>query len=212
MKYSDIEVIFATASPRRRALAEKIKYIGLNGRSENDVSFPRVKPVFISADVEEVSVGSALEVATANARLKGEWAAKRYSLPVFAFDTVVGIDGDVFGKPISADDAINMFKRLCGRTHEVITSVYFCGNGKIIEKSEKTAVTFGAFDRELVYNYVDSGAPFDKAGGYNIDDAAIKPLIVGVEGEYENVVGLPVALTEKLIEENLIHGENGNSH
>ena len=60
-----------------------------------------------------------------------------------------------------------------------------------------------------MYNYVDSGAPYDKAGGYNIDDPAVKPLIERVDGDYYNVVGLPVKLTEKLIEENLIYGENG---
>ncbi|MDE7464737.1 MAG: Maf family protein [Clostridiales bacterium] len=212
MKYSNIDVIFATASPRRRALAYNIKYIGLTERKGEAPDFPRVKPIFISADVEETAVGTAHDVATANARLKGEWAAARHDLPIFAFDTVVGIDDEVFGKPKTAEEAVNMFKRLCGRTHEVITAVYFRNNGKIIEKSEKTSVTFSAFNRELVYNYVDSGAPFDKAGGYNIDDAAIKPLIAGVAGEYENVVGLPVALTEKLIEENLIYGENGYSH
>ncbi|MDE7406615.1 MAG: Maf family protein, partial [Clostridiales bacterium] len=63
--------------------------------------------------------------------------------------------------------------------------------------------------KDIVYNYVESGAPFDKAGGYNIDDPQIKPLIAAVDGDYDNVVGLPVKLTEKLIEENLIYGENG---
>lgn len=162
------------------------------------------------ADVDERDSGDAERTAVANARKKGEYTAARTELPVLAFDTVVGLDGRVFGKPKSADEAIAMFKALCGRTHEVITAVFLCVNGKIIEKTQKTFVTFGAFDRELVYNYVASGAPFDKAGGYNIDDAEIKPLIVRVEGDYDNVVGLPVKLTEKLIEENLCYGENGN--
>lgn len=128
-----------------------------------------------------------------------------------AFDTVVGLNERVFGKPKDRDEAIDMFKTLCGRTHEVVTAVYLRIGEKIIEKFEKTLVTFGAFDAELVYNYVDSGAPFDKAGGYNIDDPQIKPLIQRVDGDYDNVVGLPVALTEKLIEENLFYGEDGDS-
>ena len=160
-------------------------------------------------DVEEVTLIGAEQTAAANARKKGEAAARLTNLPVLAFDTVVGLNGIVFGKPGTFEEAVGMLKALCGNTHEVVTAVYFAVNGKIIEKTEKTLVTFGAFKQDLVYNYVESGAPFDKAGGYNIDDSQIKPLIVAVDGDYDNVVGLPVKLTEKLIEENLIYGENG---
>lgn len=162
------------------------------------------------ADVDELVLSGARATAVANARKKGEFVAKKTGLPVLAFDTVVGLDDRVFGKPADRAQAIAMFETLCGRTHDVFTAVYFRIETKIIEKIEKTSVTFGAFDRDLVYNYVDSGAPFDKAGGYNIDDAAIKPLITGVRGDYDNVVGLPIKLTEKLIEENL-YGKNGYS-
>lgn len=158
-------------------------------------------------DADEVVLAGAAETAAANARKKGEAAAKLTCLPVLAFDTVVGIDGEVLGKPTSEADALRMFRLLCGRTHEVVTAVYFAFNGKIIEKIEKTAVTFGAFDDEVVYNYIASGAPFDKAGGYNIDDRELAPLISATDGDYDNVVGLPVRLTEKLIEENLLNGD-----
>lgn len=161
-------------------------------------------------DVDEVTLLGAEQTAAANARKKGEEAAKQTDLPVLAFDTVVGLGDRVFGKPADFEQAVSMFKALCGNTHEVVTAVYFAVNGKIIEKVEKTLVTFGAFDKDIVYNYVESGAPFDKVGGYNIDDPQIKPLITAVDGDYDNVVGLPVKLTEKLIEENLIYGENGN--
>ena len=192
MKYFDIAL--ATASPRRRELIKLI---------------PNVRPVFIPADVEEVTLENAEKTAVANARIKGEFVRKITELPVLAFDTVVGTESAVFGKPKTKEQAIDMFKTLCGSTHEVVTAVYLGLKDKIIEKIEKTFVTFGAFEEKLVYNYVDSGAPYDKAGGYNIDDPEIKPLITGVDGDYHNVVGLPVKLTEKLIEENLIYGENG---
>lgn len=193
LKYCDVAL--ATASPRRRALIQKITC---------------VRPVFLIADVQEVTLCGATLTALANARKKCEYAVLRTDLPVLAFDTVVGIGDTVFGKPKTKEQAVSMFETLCGNTHEVVTAVCLGVNGKIIEKFEKTFVTFGAFDSESVYNYIDSGAPFDKAGGYNIDDAQIKPLILRVDGDYDNVVGLPVALTEKLIEENLIYGENGN--
>ncbi len=192
LKYFDI--VLATASPRRKELIKKISC---------------VRPIFMPTDADEVTLDGAEKTATVNARLKGESAARSSDKPILAFDTVVGIDETVLGKPDSHKRAIEMFEMLCGRTHEVVTAVYFRVKEKIIEKSEKTYVTFGAFDKELVYNYVDSGAPYDKAGGYNIDDPAIKPLIINVKGDYDNVVGLPVKLTEKLIEENLIYGENG---
>ncbi len=188
-----IEIVLATASPRRIALIEKIKCVQ-----------PRILPT----NVDEVTLSGAEKTATANARLKGESAAKSTDLPVLAFDTVVGLGARVFGKPKDRAEAINMFETLCGHTHEVVTAVYLRVKDKIIEKNEKTLVTFGAFRRDLVYNYVDSGAPYDKAGGYNIDDPQIKPLIERVEGDFYNVVGLPVTLTEKLIEENLIDGKD----
>ncbi|MCH5165817.1 MAG: Maf-like protein [Clostridiales bacterium] len=191
-----IQVALATASPRRRALIQKIDCIS---------------PVFITTNAVETIKCGAQETAIANAFIKGECAAQMTDLPVLAFDTVVGLGDEVFGKPHDRASAIAMFKALCGKTHEVVTAVYFRVNGKIIQKSEKTLVTFGAFNEQLVYNYVDSGAPYDKAGGYNIDDAEIKPLIERVEGDYYNVVGLPVGLTEKLIEENLLNGEDGYS-
>ena len=192
LKYYDI--VLATASPRRRELIKKIEC---------------VRPVFMPTDAEEGVMDNASATAVYNARKKGEAAVRMTRLPVLAFDTVVGMGSTVFGKPKTKEEAEHMFRTLCGRTHEVVTAVYFCVNGKIIEKSEKTLVTFGAFDRELVYNYIESGAPFDKAGGYNIDDELIKPLILDVKGDYDNVVGLPVRLTEKLIEENLTNGEAG---
>ncbi len=186
--------MLATASPRRRILIQKISCIN---------------PIFMPVNVDEVTLGGATETAVANARKKGERAMSCTHLPVLAFDTVVGLGDIVFGKPTTAEQAIGMFKTLCGKTHEVVTAVFLGYNGKIIEKTQKTHVTFGAFNKDIVYNYVESGAPFDKAGGYNIDDPQIKPLITMVDGDYDNVVGLPVELTEKLIEENLVYGENG---
>lgn len=190
------QIALATASPRRRMLIKEIT---------------GVQPVFMPADVTEIVLPSAVATATVNARAKGEYILARTELPVLAFDTVVGLDDKVFGKPRDRKQAVAMFEALCGRTHEVVTAVFFGYGKKIIEKFEKTFVTFGAFNAQLVYNYVDGGAPYDKAGGYNIDDIEIKPLIARVDGDYTNVVGLPVKLTEKLIEENLFNGEDGDS-
>ena len=172
----------------------------------------KIVPVFMPVDVNEVTLSSAEETAVVNARLKGEKAAALTASPILAFDTVVGTDSSVFGKPTAREQAVSMLKELCGRTHVVVTAVYFRVNEKIIEKTEKTYVTFGAFNKDLVYNYVDSGAPYDKAGGYNIDDPEVRSLVTKIDGDYDSVVGLPVLITEKLIEENLIYGEDGHCY
>ncbi len=214
LRYSELEVVFATVSPRRRLLAQKIKFVDPDPETKRRLAtlgVSRIYPIFMPSNVEERVLSDAATTATANARLKGEWAMAHCDKPVLAFDTVVGMDGRIFGKPKSAEEAIAMFKALCGATHEVVTAVFSACKGKIIEKTQKTYVTFGAFDADLVYNYVESGAPFDKAGGYNIDDAAIRPLITSVDGDYYNVVGMPLELTEKLIEENILYGEDGYS-
>ncbi len=209
------EIVFATASPRRKELAYKIKYIvpdPATAKALSERGIDRIVPLFMPADVEETTCGSCKETALRNARLKGECIRARTDKPVLAFDTVVGTeDGRIFGKPNTREQAIEMFETLCGAYHSVITAVYLDINGKIIEKYGKTYVGFDTFDEKLVYNYVDSGAPYDKAGGYNIDDAAIKPLITEIRGDYYNVVGLPIKLTEELIEEYLIYGEAGHS-
>ncbi len=209
-----VEIIFATASPRRVELARKIKYVTPDDETARVLAahgIERITPVFAPQDVEERTLGSAQATAAANARAKGESAARSTEKPVLAFDTAVGINDVVLGKPDTRERATEMLRMLCGNTHEVVTAVYFRVGKKIIETSETSYVTFGAFDEKTVGEYVDSGAPFDKAGGYNIADAAIRALTVGIRGDFDNIVGMPVCALEKLIEENIIDGENGYS-
>ena len=197
--------MFATASPRRVELAKKLDCVK-NGR---------ITPVFAPSNVNEVSLDGkdrAARTARANARLKAEHAAKTHDAPVIAFDTVVGIGDEVLGKPTNKADALRMFKLLCGNTHSMITAVCIIANGKVYEDGETTFVTFGAFDPVVTDRYIESGAPFDKAGGYNIADAELAPIVSSVIGGIDNVVGMPLTLSEKLIEENILYGEARNSH
>lgn len=197
--------MFATASPRRVELAKSLDCV-IDGR---------VIPLFAPSNVNEISFSGtdcAARSATANARLKAEYAAKTHALPVIAFDTVVGAGDEVLGKPADKADALRMFKLLCGNTHTVITAVCVIADGKAYEGSEKTFVTFGAFDPDVIGRYIESGAPFDKAGGYNIADAEIGSIVSSVVGGVDNVVGMPLKLSEKLIEENILYGEARNSH
>lgn len=181
-----MKLILASASPRRAELVKKLEGW--------DVV---VRPSF-AKEAEEA--GSPEETAALNARLKAEEVASRFpNETVLGADTIVTIDGRILGKPKTEADAFNMLKMLSGRTHAVITALCVINHGKKIENHEKTLVTFSAFDENLVYNYIKSGSPFDKAGGYGIQDEAFSPLVKAVDGDIDNVIGLPVGLLRKML-------------
>lgn len=135
------------------------------------------------------------------ARIKAEDVLKTTGGVVIGADTVVAVDGKVLGKPIDAADAERMFRLLCGRTHEVVTGYCVASLQKNRSNFQKTYVTFGAFIDKIVYNYINSGAPFDKAGGYGLQDPQLASLITEVTGDKDNVIGLPVAALEKTLKE-----------
>lgn len=121
---------------------------------------------------------------------------------VLSADTVVVIDGQMLGKPQDADDAVRMLRRLSGRTHQVITGVCLAGPGNIQDvRAEKTRVTFNVIAEDEIREYVATGDPMDKAGSYGIQGIASR-WIPKIEGDYFNVVGLPVALVWKMLCEN----------
>ena len=112
---------------------------------------------------------------------------------VLGADTEVVIDGQVLGKPLDHGDAARMLKLLSGREHEVITGIcLFARGGKIVD-SARTRVRFVPLSDEEIENYVKSGEPMDKAGAYAIQGLASK-FVDYIDGEYFNIVGLPVAL------------------
>lgn len=120
---------------------------------------------------------------------------------VIGADTVVAINGEVLGKPADRAEADRMFRKLCGRAHAVITGYCVASNAKIIKNSVTTRVTFGAYMPEVVRAYIRTGAPLDKAGGYGLQDEQIAPLIQNVEGDRDNVIGLPIEALRKTLEE-----------
>lgn len=181
-------VILASASPRRAELIKKIPWL-------HATVFPS------AAEEEPFCGGSVADYVQTLAKRKALWVLERVDGTVVGADTVVSIGGEVLGKPRSPQDAENMFRKLCGRTHEVITGYCVANHAKNVVNFEKTYVTFGAFIDKIVYNYIDSGAPFDKAGGYGLQDSELFPLIERVEGDADNVVGLPVAALEKTFKE-----------
>ncbi|HJZ63606.1 MAG TPA: Maf family protein, partial [Candidatus Acidoferrum sp.] len=127
---------------------------------------------------------------------KAELVAARAVGPaiVIAADTVVTLDGAMFGKPRTTEDARQMLEKLSGRTHSVITGVALIRLPDVerVEFQEITQVQFATLDDEEIVRYLSSGEPFDKAGAYAIQGLAGR-YIPRIEGCYYNVVGLPLA-------------------
>jgi septum formation protein len=133
---------------------------------------------------------------------------------VLGADTIVIVDGEILGKPRDAADAKRMLRLLSGRTHQVITGVCLIGpspetrNQKpetVFEdvRSETTQVTMNSLTEKDIHNYIASGEPMDKAGAYAIQGIASR-WIPRIDGDYFNVVGLPVALVFRMLQEHRV--------
>jgi septum formation protein len=124
---------------------------------------------------------------------------------VLGADTVVVVDETIFGKPCDAADAARMLRMLSGRTHQVITGVSVVHPDKlkadgrdVRTASEATIVTVNEISDDEIREYVETGEPMDKAGAYAIQGIASR-WIPRIEGDYSNVVGLPVALVSSML-------------
>ncbi len=177
-------LVLASASPQRRAILEQI-----------GADF-EVRP----ADVEETTEGPPVEVARANARLKALAAAQggRDEI-VLGVDTLVTLDGTIHGKPADAEHAAATLRILAGRTHDVISGVAVVRDGEAHCDHAVTAVAFRELDHTAIEAYVATGEWAGRAGGYAIQGRGAA-LVRRIEGDYLNVVGLPlVALLDGLL-------------
>jgi septum formation protein len=127
-------------------------------------------------------------------------AQKRPKDFVLGADTLVAVDGQILGKPSDATDAARMLRLLSGRQHQVITGVCLVVNGQPTMASESTLVTMSEITEEEIADYVAGGEPMDKAGAYAIQGIASR-WIPRIEGDYSNVVGLPVAQVFRMLRE-----------
>jgi septum formation protein len=117
---------------------------------------------------------------------------------VLGADTVVVVDGQILGKPLDSADAARMLRMLSGREHQVITGVCVVANGQSSVADETTAVTMSEISENEIADYLATGEPMDKAGAYAIQGVASR-WIPRIEGDYSNVVGLPVALVWRML-------------
>jgi septum formation protein len=117
---------------------------------------------------------------------------------VLGADTVVVLDDRILGKPKDREDAFNMIRMLSGRVHSVFTGVCAIGDGISLTFAEETKVEFYPLSDDEINEYIDTDEPYDKAGAYGIQGLASK-FISGIQGDYFNVVGLPVSSVYKKI-------------
>ena len=175
------KIVLASGSPRRKTLLEWA-----------EVSFEvMVKPTdeTYPADlaVEEVPVYIARQKAL------GVAAELSGSELVIAADTIVVLGNDIIGKPTSREDAIQILSKLAGQTHRVITGVVLLDGENEKSFSDITTVHFHALTLEQITFYVDKYKPYDKAGAYAIQEWIGVVGIKSVEGDFYNVMGLPVS-------------------
>ena len=142
--------------------------------------------------VDELAAGEPRAVAAENARRKA-LAVDAADRLVLGADTLVTVDGDILGKPRDAAEAAAFVARLAGRTHQVIGGIALARDGAVIaEHVEVTGVRFRPLDPAEIDAYVALGEWEGRAGGYAIQGRGAA-LVYGVEGDYLNVVGLPLA-------------------
>jgi septum formation protein len=149
------------------------------------------------ANVDEETEGEAAAVAERNARRKAT------AVPgplVLGADTIVVLDGDILGKPADAAAARAYLKRLNGRTHEVVGAIALAQDGEVVASAvESTRVTFRHRTDEEIEAYIATGEWVGRAGGYAIQETGGTVLVERVEGDYLNVVGLPLRRLQELL-------------
>jgi septum formation protein len=178
------KLLLASGSPRR---LELLRAAG-------------VEPEVLGADVEELTGDLTPEaLVRANAELKVRAVAElRPSAVILAADTVVAYAGHIFGKPHDEADAEHMLAELSGRTHSVFTGVAVWQNGELQSGVAETKVTFREMSGDEIAAYVACGEPMDKVGAYAIQGEG-GAFVESYEGDFDNIVGLPMRLVAKLL-------------
>ena len=175
-----MDIILASSSPRRKELLTQIGVKDYRVLSPGvDESVDRDMPP--DQLVEELSRRKA-EAVRAQA---GEDAL------IIAADTVVSLEGEVLGKPLDETDAFRMLSALSGNRHQVYTGLTVLLGDRAHTSHEMTSVTFRELEPQEIVDYIATGEPMDKAGAYGIQGVGAV-LVSGIEGDYFNVMGLPV--------------------
>ncbi len=179
--------ILASQSPRRKQLLAwaDIEFDIMVSEAAED--FPA------EMDVQDVPLHIAQKKALAvQQKIKHEFPIHQGKW-IIAADTIVVLENEIIGKPIDRADAISILQKLSGKTHRVITGVYIVNDLESRYFSETTLVHFHPLSLSQIEYYVDQYQPYDKAGAYGIQDWIGVVGIRGIEGDFYNVMGLPVS-------------------
>ena len=179
--------ILASQSPRRKTLLEWAEIPFEIIVSDIDESYPS------SLAIEEVPVYIAKNKALAVKEMILSTKPSLVNQCIIAADTVVILGQTIIGKPNNKQEAIESLLALSGQTHKVITGVVLLHQGQEISFSETTLVEFHALTAEQIEFYVDKYKPYDKAGGYAIQEWIGVVGIKKITGDFYNVMGLPVS-------------------
>lgn len=181
-----MSIVLASASPRRQEL---LSQLGL--------SFSVRAPNIDESGAGECSPGTLVETLS---RAKTMHLARDCTPQdcIIAADTVVVLDGQILGKPSTEEDAFQMLRALSGRSHKVFTGLTVQQGKRIVTTHEMTTVHFRPLSDQTIRQYIKTGEPMDKAGAYGIQGYGAL-LVLGIQGDYFNVVGLPLGrLSEAL--------------
>lgn len=182
-----MSLILASASPRRRELLEKFNIPFVIDPSTG----PETPPAGANAPetVKALSAAKAVEV-----------SARHPEAVVIGADTVVEANGAILGKPSDEEDAFRMLRALSGREHRVFTGITVTNGTKTISHAEMTRVFFRAMTDREIRSYIATREPMDKAGSYACQGLA-SLFVERIDGDFFNVVGLPVCRLGHMLEE-----------
>ena len=191
------KIILASQSPRRKQLLEwaEIPFIVITANT--DEAIPE------GAAIDEVPIFIAREKALVVMHKLGQYEEGRTmphtELPILAADTIVVLGNEIIGKPTNRAHAIDILSRLSGKVHRVVTGVVILHDGKETSFSDSTEVVFHGLSLEQIEFYVDTYKPYDKAGAYAIQEWIGVVGIKSVNGDFYNVMGLPVSRVVKAL-------------
>ena len=174
-----MSIILASESPRRRELLARMGLDFIIRTAPHDET---MNPFAVPSD--EVARVSLLKAQAVYPNCRDEDI-------IVAADTIVVCDGLMMGKPRSESEAFSMLRRLSGRDHQVLTGLTVLGGDRTENLTVTTTLRFRALSDAEIRNYIATGEPMDKAGAYGIQGLAAM-FVVGLDGDYYNVMGLPV--------------------
>ncbi|HAS06707.1 MULTISPECIES: Maf family protein [Clostridia] len=175
-------LILASGSPRRRELMSQVGLDFTVVTSDADENIKEMEPEDYVRELSSIKAQSVLE----------QYTDKEDAVIVIGADTIVYHKGEILTKPKDEEDAFRILKSLEGEIHQVYTGVTICSAHKNVSFYEKTDVWVYDMTDEEIRDYINTGEPMDKAGAYGIQ-GKFAAYIKGIEGDYNNVVGLPVA-------------------